>query len=346
MKLKLLIENTQISWTLKPEKQYVVGSNFSGDNEVITIPPEFGSMSDRHLSFTFDELDGLWYVEDLESIEGTYVNNEIITSAVSVGKLTQIKAGQVLLAAVPVIATTPIPDHQQVFQPPLSPSYSDPNPIDDRETIEEDRSQKFLKTSKVAALDTWSVLRLLWNDPANGLQEALITLGDGRAFNAGIALCVAYVLAYWVVVTKAIGFLRNFSNIFGSTFNNYGDKLNFSEHFRILLGAGIPVAGMIVVLLGIKQIIGAKGNYKQFTFITGVSLTPLTAFLLLLWFSGNGDTDIITLVGFFCFTTFILFLNTSLVGILRLSPRNALLFVPIIIVLDVFISRVAFKILY
>jgi hypothetical protein len=62
------------------------------------------------------------------------------------------------------------------------------------ETVQEASSPQVVETSKVAAADLLSVLKLVWKDPANGLQEALITLGDTRAFNAGIAFCSLFVL--------------------------------------------------------------------------------------------------------------------------------------------------------
>lgn len=75
------------------------------------------------------------------------------------------------------------------------------------ETVQEASSPQVVETSKVAVADLLSVLKLVWQDPANGLQEALITLGDARAFNAGIALCALFVFACWLGILKAIDFL-------------------------------------------------------------------------------------------------------------------------------------------
>ncbi|MBW4614753.1 MAG: hypothetical protein KME21_16045 [Desmonostoc vinosum HA7617-LM4] len=232
------------------------------------------------------------------------------------------------------------PTHLQVdtFISNHSPSQAKPTEISQPVVV--------VEASKEAALDIWSVFKLIWKDPANGLQAALTTLGDNRAFNAGIILCVLFMLAFWMAVLKvveSIAALLTFGNLFGRGFNG---QLGFSEHIRILIGAAIPVLSMIAVLWCIRQIFRAAGNYKQFTFVTGFSIAPLTLFLLLLWLLGINAGEITVLLYIFCFTTLILFLNTALIGVLRLSSRNALLLVPVLLIADYFITRVGFEILY
>jgi hypothetical protein len=206
--------------------------------------------------------------------------------------------------------------------------------------------QPVVEQSKEAALDTWTVFQLIWKDPVDGLQTALATLGDSRAFNTGIALCIVFILTFWIAVLKIIDFLMallTLGNIFGTQLSR---ELGFSEHLRIILGAAIPVVGMIAVLWGIRQIFKGAGNYKQFTFVTGLTLAPVTFFLILLWLLGTNAGELMALVSIFCFSTVILFLNTALIGILRLSSRNALLLVPTLLVADFFITRVGFDILF
>jgi hypothetical protein len=221
--------------------------------------------------------------------------------------------------------------------PPENPTPSE------SETTRVASSNQFIEISKTAVLDTWGVFKLIWKDPANGFQDALATLGDDRAFNTGIALSILFVLACWIAILKVAAFVLAFAGAFGSDFSG---QFDISIHLRIILSATIPVLGAIAVFWGIKKIFKGTGNYKQFTFITGVALAPITLFLLLLWLFGVGATDLITLLSLFCFTTFILLLNAALIGVLRLSSRNALLLVPLLLVADTFITRVAFEILY
>ena len=103
--------------------------------------------------------------------------------------------------------------------------------------------------------------------------------------------------------------------------------------------------GIILILWAIQQIFRGKGNIKQFTFATGVCVFPITILLLLTWLLGYTNFDVLSLLSVFCFTTLILLLNTTLIGVLRLSARNALFLVPIILVADTFIMRVLSSIL-
>lgn len=233
-----------------------------------------------------------------------------------------------------------------VFDPQSQTQVNFSAPIYSRSQFNSETSQPVVEASKEAAFDVWSVFQLIWQDPANGLQTAITSLGDSRAFNAGIALCVLFILAFWMAALKVIASLTawlSFVNLLGTSFNQ---QLSIFEHIRILISASIPVLGMIAVLWCIRQIFKGAGNYKQFIFVTGFSLAPITLFLLLLCLLGTSGGELIFLVSIFCWTTVVLFLNTALIGVLRLSSRNALLLVPILFVSDFFITRIGFDILY
>ncbi len=125
MKLKLVLEQTQATWTLKPDRQYIVGSGQDCD---ITLPqPQF--IADKHLVFYFDSGGNLWYVEDLASSSGTFINNEQITRF-SIQDQTRIAiAGNIILVATPAsqistqqMATLlPPTSTQSTIQPPIQP---------------------------------------------------------------------------------------------------------------------------------------------------------------------------------------------------------------------------------
>jgi hypothetical protein len=103
---------------------------------------------------------------------------------------------------------------------------------------------------------------------------------------------------------------------------------------------------LIGILCGIKKLFKGAGNYQQFTMMTGVALTPITLFLFLLWLLGNSSTELVSLVGLFSLTTFIVLLYTGLFSALRLSSRNALLLVPTLLVADLILMKVMFEVLY
>jgi hypothetical protein len=214
-----------------------------------------------------------------------------------------------------------------------------------------ERSQHILEIWKGAFSDVWITLKLVWKNPANGLQEALATLGDTRAFNAGLILCALFVLACWIAVLKAVNLLGGFASLIGGGFGSsfYGGsfgQLDLSAHIRILLSITTPIAGMILVLWIARQIFKGVGNLKQLTLVTGVAVIPITFFMLLLWLLGNSSMEVMSLASLFCCTTFILLLNTALIGVIRLSTRNTILIVPMLLVADLLITKVVFEILY
>jgi hypothetical protein len=214
-----------------------------------------------------------------------------------------------------------------------------------------DHPQRVLESSKSALSDVWCAFKLVWQDPANGFQDALLALGDARAFRTGMILCITFILAGWIVILKAVNLLAGFIGLlaggFGGTFfSSISGQLDISDHLCILLSLSAPVVGLAVILWGIKNLFKGVGTFKHFTFVTGVALIPITFFLLLLWLLGNNSVELITLTALFCFTAFILLLNASLMSVMRLSSRNALLLVPVLLVADLFVARVAFEILY
>ncbi|MCM0592303.1 MAG: hypothetical protein KA716_19690 [Gloeotrichia echinulata DEX184] len=214
---------------------------------------------------------------------------------------------------------------------------------------DKDTSQEVIKVGKETLEDTLSVFQLLQRDPATGLKAALEALGDNRAFNTGIVLCVLFVFSAWIATLKITSTLLGFLNVFNSGFSGFSNtnlELVLSAHFRIILISSVPAIGIILVLWAIAKIFKGSGNYKQFTFATGVSLFPITCFLFVLWLLGYSSSEFVSLLSIFCFTTLILLLNTTLIGLIELSARNALLLVPIILVADTFITRVVVNILY
>jgi hypothetical protein len=208
------------------------------------------------------------------------------------------------------------------------------------------KNPKLVETGRNAVLDVWSALKLIWNDPNNGLQTAINSLGDTRILYAGIALCILFVLAAWMAVLKTIESLAPLFSFGGLFASSYNTNLSFSEQLQIIISATIPILGMIAVLWMISKIFKGYGNYQQFIFVTGCCFAPITFFLFMLCLLGSDAAELMALISVFCWTTFVLFLNTALIGVLGLSSRNALFIVPIALVADFYITRVGLEILY
>jgi hypothetical protein len=212
-------------------------------------------------------------------------------------------------------------------------------------------SQQVIENSKEAVSDTLKVLQSLQKDPTHGLQATLASLGDDRAFNTGIFLCLLFVISCWAAIVKFVSLLivafSSFGSILSGGFSrNFNFELGFSEHIRILVTSSIPALGTIFIFWVIAHFFKGQGNYKQFTFAAGICLFPLTVFLFALWLIGSSSVTFLSLLGVFCLTTLVLLLNATTIEILRLPSRSAFFLVPTILVINSFILRIAFEILY
>jgi hypothetical protein len=119
MKLKVTLGQGQATWTLKPDRKYVFGSGSDCD---VTLPQaQFGDVADHHLAFSFDTSENTWYVEDLGSSGGTYIEN-LPVSRSPILKQTRIAiANKVLLFAAPLTVASTSQNTTTIQSPPIQP---------------------------------------------------------------------------------------------------------------------------------------------------------------------------------------------------------------------------------
>ncbi|MCT7996085.1 FHA domain-containing protein [Laspinema olomoucense] len=72
--LKLLIEHTGHTYTLKPNREYAIGS--ASDCDIRLTDPQ---VSPWHLKFSFDQFSKTWHIYDLGSSTGTLIDNQPIS---------------------------------------------------------------------------------------------------------------------------------------------------------------------------------------------------------------------------------------------------------------------------
>jgi type IV pilus assembly protein PilA len=99
MQLKLTFKTTGESWILKPNKEYIIGRDESCD---ITLPTVV-TISFHHLKLLFNQLTNQWHIEDLNSSNGTFVDNQRIRNAVIEGITNITLSHEVHLVAVPEV---------------------------------------------------------------------------------------------------------------------------------------------------------------------------------------------------------------------------------------------------
>ncbi|MBW4630878.1 MAG: FHA domain-containing protein [Iphinoe sp. HA4291-MV1] len=75
MNLNLFLEQTGQSWTLRPNREYIVGSGNDCDIPLSNV----NVVSAHHLKFIFHQPSNSWHVSDLGSSNGVFINNQRIT---------------------------------------------------------------------------------------------------------------------------------------------------------------------------------------------------------------------------------------------------------------------------
>ena len=112
MKLKLVAEQTGQSWTLKPKRDYIIGSD--ADCDINLERPDI--VGNKHLKISFNPNINSWYLYDLGSSTGTYVDQQKVNDH-PINSQTRIGLGNnYFLTAAPELAPVP-----QSYSPPSQP---------------------------------------------------------------------------------------------------------------------------------------------------------------------------------------------------------------------------------
>ncbi len=134
-KLKLFVENDRKTYQFNPGNEYILGSGSD-----CTPPLPYENVAEQHLKFSFDPNYNTWYLTNLNSNYGTFINDRQITnSPYPIDRETRISMGNsVFLTVTPEVNPVSVPQPQApssnasippIYQsPPVNPQIS-PNSI-------------------------------------------------------------------------------------------------------------------------------------------------------------------------------------------------------------------------
>ncbi|MEZ2318928.1 MAG: FHA domain-containing protein [Microcoleus sp.] len=103
MRLKIKLEQTGQTWTLQPQREYIIGSGSDCDISV----PYVNIVDSRHLKLSFNQFTKTWHVCDLNTTNLTLVDNQRITDRPITAQTRIAIANQVLFVATPEGAASP-----------------------------------------------------------------------------------------------------------------------------------------------------------------------------------------------------------------------------------------------
>jgi hypothetical protein len=126
-KLQLFVENQQKNYPLKPGREYVLGS---GSDCTPSLP--YNNVDEQHLKFSFNPNNNTWYLTDLNSSYGTFIDNrQIGNSPYPIERETRISLGNnVAITVTPeeIGSNTPAPPPPIELIPiPVLTDYASPN---------------------------------------------------------------------------------------------------------------------------------------------------------------------------------------------------------------------------
>lgn len=361
MKLKLLIEHTGQSFTLKPEIKYIVGS---ASDCTINLP-NIDGIAERHIALSF--IDNTWQVEDLNSANGTFVNGQTISIYIINAPVQIALAGNFLITAAPFVPEiTPITNNSiQSIQPPIyqpsvlpppvyggvntSDTYSPQPPITATDPSNQfsgvSNSQSSSISTKFQLLlgDTWQSLKYVCADPYGGITEFIKSVGEDRASLVGLLLSVLVAFSNWGALLKAMSLIKN-----GFAYRGVTENINipFEVNAKILILNLLSIAGLVFLLWAIKSIYNKSQSIKSLIFAASIPYLPAGLTTLIFWITGYTSVEFLVILFITTLTTVILFLNSILSNLLRLSTRNVFLLIPIILICNSLINRIIYSIIF
>ncbi len=145
--LKLVIEQTGQSYTLKPNREYIIGSGSDCDISL----PYVNVVANQHLKLSFEQFSQTWHAVDLGSGSGTFVDNQQI-----IDYPIQYQTRIALASGIFLVATPGGISASTILTPP--PVYAQ-NPYQGRPSTQQ---QSVARNQSSSLLNLWQEIRNLW----------------------------------------------------------------------------------------------------------------------------------------------------------------------------------------
>lgn len=195
------------------------------------------------------------------------------------------------------------------------------------------------KAMSATLADAKSTLSFLNYNPVGGLAPAFQKLGTQRAGAVGVFFLIVYVLAGAYVINYWIGAASSLASM------NYGAvnvSLNTGNWSKLALIAGASAAAWVIALAVVRMIFQKGGHLGGDCFIAGSVAMVWAAALLAGTFVGLKNFEVLAILGLLVICITVMQLFVGLTRISELSEARATIAVPLVIVVEAWLTKVIF----
>ncbi|MBI5433530.1 MAG: hypothetical protein HZA52_11935 [Planctomycetes bacterium] len=186
-------------------------------------------------------------------------------------------------------------------------------------------------TVKATSKDAFAAFKTLAVDPVGALPRACESLGDAKALRSGVAFGIVSVLCFASAGPMLLG--MRMSELY--------EFLGFAGVLKLALFAAIPFLGTALGGSGARRILAGRGGLGSDCFVAGAALLPASACMLGSGLLGFENVEVIGVLAVFAGCLGILMLYSGYTRVAKLSERAGSLAVPIVVLLTVWLAKIA-----
>ena len=172
--------------------------------------------------------------------------------------------------------------------------------------------------------------KALAKNPVGGLRTAFEALGPTRAMQVGIVFAILFDMTFIFAGHSAVAMVH-----YGAAESSW-----FVTTIKLLVIGLIPFGTAVGGFAAVRAICKGEGNIDSDIFVAGASVLPPLVLILAYRILGALNMDVILVIGVFAITTTVLILYRGCTTLQRVPEAAATLAVPLMILADLYISKI------
>lgn len=207
----------------------------------------------------------------------------------------------------------------------------------ENETISKGKEmgKKTYNETKEATNQALEAIKILFSDPIGGQSKSLEKLGSSNALKPGIVFISIFMILVFFITYGIMEPLLSYAEM-------RGRDVNFLVGYikMFVVSSMIPASILLGYFIISKYISKVSTSLSVSIYTTGISLLPLTIIVISFMIFGMNNFKLLAAIGFFCTSTMVLLVNSSLQSIYKISSRVSFLITPLFILISTYLSWV------